>query len=251
MNSIQSNPYIHSTDSIHVYEFNSIQSLYSFNPILKFTQFNTCIWIQFNAYTFIQSNTRILSIQYLYRFNPILAHFPFNPMPKFIQSSWGASAAEASLSVKPSGSGPAAILVAGKIKINMTKRFFGASCCFNFEADLCKIWKLRATLMQYSDIEKDLSKFLLTLLTKIGSNAAVSFKIDPISNILVALQEHVITLFARLSSICQPLWLDLLADHHFTQLSCWNEDYRGIGSSPPRGGGTPYSEEGGDAGPIF
>ena len=153
----------------------------SFNPILVFFLSNTCTVL----------------IQYSHIFHSIQCQNSFN-LP-------GASAAEASLSVKPSGSGPAAILVAGKIKINMTKRFFGASCCLNFEADLCKIWKLRATLMQYSDIEKDLSKFLLTLLTKIGSNAAVSFKIDPISNILVALQEHVITLFARPSSICQPL----------------------------------------------
>ena len=58
----------------------SIQSSNSSNSIHVY---------EFNAYTFIQSNTHILSIQYSYCFNPTLAHFLFNPMPKSIQSSWG------------------------------------------------------------------------------------------------------------------------------------------------------------------
>ena len=82
MNSIQFNPYIHSIqssnsfNSIHIYEFSSIQSLNSFLSIHVF---------EFNSTLTRSSNP----IQYSYPFYPILAHFPFNPMPKFIQSSWG------------------------------------------------------------------------------------------------------------------------------------------------------------------
>ena len=118
MNSIQSNPYIHSIqsldsfNSIHVYEFNSMLTC-SFNPIL----------------IFFLSNSHTVLIQYWHIFHSIQCQNSFN-LP-------GASAAKASLSVKPSD--PVAILVAGKIKMNVPKRSFGASRCPNFEANLYKI----------------------------------------------------------------------------------------------------------------
>ena len=118
MNSIQSNPYVDSIqsldsfNSIHVYEFNSMLT-YSFNPIL----------------IFFLSNSHTVLIQYWHIFHSIQCQNSFN-VP-------GASAAKASLSVKPSD--PVAILVAGKIKMNVAKRSFGASCCPNFEANLYKI----------------------------------------------------------------------------------------------------------------
>ena len=118
MNSIQSNPYIDSIqsldsfNSIHVYEFNSML-ICSFNPIL----------------IFFLSNSHTVLIQYWHIFHSIQCQNSFN-LP-------GASAAKASLSVKPSD--PVAILVAGKIKMNVAIRSFGASCCPNFEANLYKI----------------------------------------------------------------------------------------------------------------
>ena len=118
MNSIQSDPYIDSIqsldsfNSIHVYEFNSMLTC-PFNPIR----------------IFFLSNSHTVLIQYWHIFHSIQCQNSFN-LP-------GASAAKASLSVKPSD--PVAILVAGKLKMNVAKRSFGASCCRNFEANLYKI----------------------------------------------------------------------------------------------------------------